>query len=139
MSKHNLMDIADILRGGDGFVKYAKVPGLYKAGQVAVVAHLPVSAGEMIDFQEDVAKAEKAEKEGDNPRHVERMVRMLSRHLCKEDGTLSTNEEELRAAPASALVKIMKAITSAEEDDQGNASSEPEATGSGSPTALLVT
>lgn len=137
-TKKNVMTAADILRGGDSGVMTVEVEGLYKDGETALVMHRPVSAATMISFQQEVIDAQKAEEAGENPRHVERMVKTLVDHLCDEQGNLLFNEEQLKQAPARALVLIMKAITSA-ESKQGNPSSESEATNSDSHTDLQVT
>jgi len=129
---HNALSKESILSRG---VRQVEVPELARGGQPAYVNHLPISAGDMIQFQIEVAAAQEIEKAGGYPGHVERMIKTLSSSLCDADGNKMFTEEELKTAPVDHLVAIMQAITGGIK--VGNPSSGAAENSSASPTESL--
>lgn len=118
------LGLDDILSGVDMRVRKTAVKGLTRNGEPVYVFHRPISAARMIEMQEAAAESNKAEKAGDNPRHVERMVELLADVLCDESGELLGSAEQLKQAPADVLVMIMGAVTRpVKVGDEGNSPS----------------
>jgi hypothetical protein len=136
----SVLTAADILRGGDNGVRRATVKKLVKNGEPAVVCYLPISAAAMMKFQEERLAALAGEAAGENPRHVERMVDFLQRHLVQEDGSpLFDSADQLSGAPVEDLTEILKAVTGQTEDEAegGAPNASSGAPGSASPTESL--
>ena len=91
-------------------VRQVTVPGLGPDGEDAILCHYPFTSGQMMQFQDELEEANKIEEQGGNPKHIQRIVGILSNALCDQQGKLVFSEEVLKQVPAELLVLIMTTI-----------------------------